>query len=703
MKMKKMLILVLCTSLVGLNIAGCSSKKNQTESSKNQSSSLDEDEDDTSNITRFDINPVYTEEELEEGYASDKAINISLSKDAVKSDSKLVTVNKTKATIKAAGTYVFTGEIEDGNIVIDAGNDDLVRIILNNASITSSSTSPIYVKNAKEVIITLKKDTTNSLTDSKEYTLENDEEKEPNAVIYSKDDLTINGSGKLSIKAQYNHGIQSKDTLKIISGDLNITSVGDAVIGKDAVFIKEATLVIDSKEDGIKSTKANQDQGFIYLDTPTITINAVKDGIQAATCLFVKDGTYDITTNGGSENAEVKTSDNGFGGKNPGMDKNFNGNMHDKNSSMQPPQDNTQDNSQVNSQVNSQDNSLDNTQDSSQNQLETPPELPQGDMSPNQLQNQSQGKPQAPPQSQSNNQDESISQGQSIDKDNTDKVSAKGIKAGVDITIKAGDFKQNTSDDAFHSNNTFTIDGGVLNLASGDDGIHADITVTLNAGTININKSYEGIEGKDILVNDGSITIISNDDGFNAAGGSSTAASGDSNSMQKGMDEVCDDSLIINGGIIKVNANGDGLDSNGTIEMNGGEVYVDGPINGGNGSLDYASEFNMNAGKLIAAGSLGMAVGPTNQSKQYSVNAALTNSYQGGTEIVVKDSAGNKIIQYTPSKTFQSFIFSSSGLKSGETYSIYANDTLDSTFSITDIITNVGNNTGNRQQGMGRR
>lgn len=670
MRLRKMLMVITCISLIGINIAGCNSKKNTSTNADEQTT---EDEKDTSDIQKFDIEPEYTDEEIRTDYDVNQAVEIKLSKNKIESQSGNVTINNTEATITTSGTYIISGEIENGNIVVNSKSDDPVRIILDNASITSSNTAPIYVKNAKETIITIKDGTTNKLTDSKRDDSENEEN--INAVIYSKDDLTINGTGKLEITALENHGIQSKDNLKIINGCISVNSVGDGIVGKDAVIIKEGSITIESEADGIKSTEAKQDKGYIYLDDPTITIHSKKDGIQAMTCLYVKDGNYEIVSNGGSENATVKTDNMPWNEQNSDMG--------------QAPQ-NMQNGTSGEAPQDMQDGTSGEPPQDMQNG--TPPELPQ-DMQDGTFPERPQNMPQS-----GNNNDMKDQHTSASDQDETESESAKGMKAGVDITIKGGKMNINTSDDGVHSNNTVTVEGGELQIAAGDDGIHADETLTINNGTINITTSYEGLEGGDIVVNDGNVSIVSSDDGFNASGGTHAQSTNSTENKQQGkqgMDDATDNTLTINGGTIKVNASGDGLDSNGLITMNGGDVYVDGPTNGGNGSLDYGSEFVMKKGNLIATGSLGMAVGPTESSTQYSVNAGLTNSYVGGTEIVVKDSTGNEVIRYTPSKQFQSFIFSSEKLKSNETYTIYANGTEDSTFTISDVITTVGENTGN--------
>lgn len=612
--MRKKLISIICISVLSLSVvlSGCQSKsssKNNSEVS-NQTSTLDEDETDTSNISKFEIDPDYTDDELDYDYDEAEVVAITLNGDNISCKSSDVKIDGSTITIQKAGTYLLSGTLTDGNIIVDSDDKENVRLIFNGVEISNSTTTPLYIKNAEKTIVTLVEGTENTLSDSENYILDDESDNEPNGTIFSKDDLVINGLGILTINANYNHGIQSKDLLKIISGNIDITSVGDAIIGKDGVIVKEAVINIESQEDGIKATKVEENKGYIYLDNPEVTIKAKKDGIQAVTCLYVKDGKYNIETGETNEN------------------------------------------------------------------------------------------------SQSNS-------------DTSADYSRKGMKVGVDITIENGEYTIDSEDDGIHSNNSITVNAGTVNIASKDDGVHADTELTINNGDIKVSESDEGLEAKYITINDGNIDITSSDDGINASSGSSnTLDSGNvpgagnrpempanensentlgnnggmmSGGGQGGFNESDGSELVINGGIVHVNAGGDGIDSNGTITINGGEIYVDGPTSGGDGALDYADTCEINGGILVATGSIGMATAPTSGSTQYSVNAAFSKTYNGETKVTVKDSSGNEVLTYTPAKNFQSFVFSTDKLKSGETYTIYAGDTQEGTFTVSDITTTVGN------------
>ncbi len=443
MRFRKSMISGLCLLLVGTAamMGACSSKKdgniNDSDKSINTTTAANEpvagnegnqaesgDSENSADITKFDINVSYKDKQLNTVYDETAATKIQLSDSGIQVSDSGAVVQGNTVTITKAGTYIISGSVSDGQVIVDSSEEGYVWLVLDNVSITSQNSSAIYVKSADNTLITLSEGTKNEVTDGKDYVFE-EEETSLNAAIYSKDDLFINGTGSLTVTGNYNHGIQSKDDLVIISGNITVHSAGDGIVGKDSVVIREAVITVEAGGDGIKSTNAVQDKGYIYLDNPNITITAANDGIQAETCMVIEDGIYDIITGGGSGNASTK--DNGefnhgwgnWGGGRPGMRE---------------------------------------------------------DMEPD-----------------SNN--------------DTVSDSAKGIKAGVDITINGGVFTCDTSDDAIHSNNSITINKGTMTMASGDDGIHSDTILTIYGGEIEITKSYEGIESANIYVNDGTITL----------------------------------------------------------------------------------------------------------------------------------------------------------------------------------------------------
>lgn len=200
--------------------------------------------------------------------------------------------------------------------------------------------------------------------------------------------------------------------------------------------------------------------------------------------------------------------------------------------------------------------------------------------------------------------------------------------------------------------------------------MHADSALKINGGTINITKSYEGIESAVITINDGNIHVVSSDDGINAAGGND-GSSINGRPRQNMFTLSGDYYLCINGGYIAVDAMGDGIDINGTIEMNDGIVIVNGPTNNANGALDYLGFFNVTGGYIVAVGSAGMAQAPSTSSTQYSVLYTSPSPQAAGTMVHIETDNGEEILTFVPTKEFQSIVFSSPELTNGVNYIVY--------------------------------
>lgn len=202
--------------------------------------------------------------------------------------------------ITESGTYTLTGTI-NGTVVVNTTEN--VKLVLDNVTIKSNDGPAIMVEQAENVLIYLEEGTVNTLSDGTSYEVE---DTEINSVIYSKDDLTFDGTGKLIVQANYQDGIVGKDDLKIINGTYDITSNDDGIRGKDSVYILDGDFTINSGGDGVKSTNdTDAEKGFILIENGTFAIDAELDGIQAETKLVIENGTYTIKTGGGSSNAST--------------------------------------------------------------------------------------------------------------------------------------------------------------------------------------------------------------------------------------------------------------------------------------------------------------------------------------------------------------------------------------------------------------
>ncbi len=270
------------------------------------------------------------------------------------------------------------------------------------------------------------------------------------------------------------------------------------------------------------------------------------------------------------------------------------------------------------------------------------------------------------------------------------------------ITVTAGDDTIHTSNDEDEDKGFIYIEGGSLKLAAGDDAIHAETTLTVAGGVIDITKSYEGLEGQDIIISGGTIDIVASDDGINASeGGNGKDNTNDFGGFGGGggFADNQNASLTISGGTIRMNAGGDGLDSNGTMTVTGGTAYVSGPTNGGNGAIDCDNAV-IKGGTVIAAGAMGMDINFTSDSTQCSMLVRFDSTVSGGTEVTLKDSDGNTILSFTPEKDFQSIVLSSGDIKTGETYTVTAGSQTQ-TVEMTETIYGSGSPMGGGQMGGG--
>ncbi len=283
----------------------------------------------------------------------------------------------------------------------------------------------------------------------------------------------------------------------------------------------------------------------------------------------------------------------------------------------------------------------------------------------------------------------------------SDNASGKGIKVGqIDwgkdetdlewdgylVYIESGKITVNANDDALHSNGEMQITGGTISLKSGDDAMHADnlMQISGDSTSIDIDKCYEGIEAAKIEIADGTIEIETYEDGINAADGTTTAA-GRANSN-------CH--IIISGGYVSVNcigSEGDGIDSNGSMLISGGELYIAGSSNSSDSALDADGDIVIDGGYVFAVGALGMVETPSTSSAQYCVSFSLkSQSITKDTTLYLCDSDGNVIMYFVTPRNCQSVIISCPELKKGESYSIYGGDSLLTTFTVNSTITTVG-------------
>jgi uncharacterized protein YceK len=321
-KMRRMLgILLICTVV----LSACSTAASETtptaevtEATANTASTAGSQSETVTaalpaNVKVSDV-ATFDEEDHATDWNADSATVIKLNgTSAAITGSGAATANGS-VNITEAGTYVLNGTLSDGQVVVNVQDEGVVHLVLNGVEIHDNDSAAIDIKEADKVVMTLQEGTVNSISDGKDYVFADAATDEPSAALFSKADLTINGTGKLSVVASYNDGITSKDDLKIVSGTIAIQAADDGIVGKDMIAIENGDLTIKAEGDGIKSTNdADAALGFIAIAGGTFQIEAGNDGIQAETALIMDGGTYTLMTGGGSSNGEVKQEEMGGG------------------------------------------------------------------------------------------------------------------------------------------------------------------------------------------------------------------------------------------------------------------------------------------------------------------------------------------------------------------------------------------------------
>ncbi len=263
-----------------------------------------------------------------------------------------------------------------------------------------------------------------------------------------------------------------------------------------------------------------------------------------------------------------------------------------------------------------------------------------------------------------------------------------GLEGKDSVRVANGDLVVTAKDDGVHSGNDedvtvgYTyIGGGSLTIAAGDDGIHSDTELVIAGGRIDVTESNEGIEGSNVEITGGVISVRAKDDGINAAGEAGTTHS-----------------IIISGGDLTVNADGDGIDSNGSLYVKGGTLLVHGPANSGNGALDYDGEASITGGTVIALGASGMAQNFGQGSEQCCIMVNLQKMQAAGSVVELKDASGSVLLSCTAEKSYNSAVLSCGDIRVGETYTVCMGD--ESTqVEMTETI--YGNGMGPGGHGMG--
>lgn len=585
--MKKTFLITALT--IGLLLCGCGQMQTHP-ITDNPSTNPSSGQTDTE-YTPVDTSQLFSDRDYESDYKPAECTPITLQETGASGSG--VSITGSTVTITKEGSYLLSGSLIDGMILIDTDQDTKVQLILDGADIHSETSAPIYIKQADKVFITLAEGSTNHLSCGDAYTAI--DENNIDAAIFSKDDLTLNGSGALTISSPAGHGIVSKDDLRITGGSYTVTCAGHGLAGNDAVSIAGGSFTMQCGKDGIHGENdEDATLGSVYIGGGSFQITSDGDGISTGAAMQLDGGEFTLLCGGGSEYGEEHTDDM-FGGGMGGRPGGFGGRGY-------------------------------------------------SDLT--------------------------------ITTQSDTAVSAKGIKSTGAMVITNGTYHINSADDAVHSNNALSVTGGNFQITTGDDGFHADEALSIHNGTIAITESYEGLEGLSITVSGGDITLKASDDGLNAAGGNDESGFSGMGGRPGGFGgdqfgSSSDSYIEISGGKLFVDADGDGIDSNGNMTFSGGYTVVEGPTNGGNGALDYGGTGTLSGGTILISGSSGMAQSLTATGTQ-GVFAINVGSCNAGTTVTITDPDGKVILTLTPQKMFGCVIVSTPDIVKGESYTIDA-------------------------------
>lgn len=493
----------------------------------------------------IDVSNAFTDRDLDGSYDESKATRIALSDGGTTVTGDGATVSGNTVTITAAGTYLISGTLSEGQIKVEANEADKVQLVLSGATVTSANSAALHVAKADKVFLTLADGSENTLATSGAYAALDDSAID--GAIFSRSDLTVNGGGSLAVSSAEGNGIVCKDDLVLASGTATVTAEKHAIQANDSVRIAGGSYTLHAGTDGIHAKNdENSKLGYIYVAGGSLDITAESDG--------------------------------------------------------------------------------------------------------------------------------------------------------------------------FDANYVLRVDGGTITVSAGDDGLHAESDLSVNGGDITVTKSNEGLEGARVTIAGGTQDVVASDDGVNASGDPDDSDSssntdddssknnasgsdrpgtsgggqmtggqeppaqdqggrGDSTPPQEGkggMAAGADESayLLITGGTLTVKADGDGLDSNGALEVSGGEVYVSGPTSDGDSAIDYGdgSTATITGGTVVALGSTGMAEGFGNSSTQGSM--LISASGNAGDTVTLSDSSGKVLCSYVAQKSFACVLVSAPGVEQGKTYTL---------------------------------
>ena len=580
-------------------------------------------------LTESTIDTEFTDREKSGSYKVSEAVKITLNKTTATVSGSGAKADGSTITITEEGVYVVSGTLEDGQIIVDASDSDKVQIVLDGVHINCETNAAIYVREADKVFITLAENSSNTLGGGNEYTQIDDNTVD--GVIFSKSDLVCNGTGSLTIEADYKHGIVSKDDLVITGGTYKIAAADNGITAKDQIKILNGSFGIDAANSTVKAKNTDDAElGNIYIAGGVFTVKAEQDGFHATGSIVVDDGT--ITVNSGDDgfHAELDTiirggtilvekSNEGLEGKRVVVNG---GDIT----------------------VNASDDGINaaNSGDDGANAANS------GDGGVNAA----------------NSGDDGA---------NATNPGANAAGSGDDDSNAAS--SNNDSSAAVNSGDDSSISGA----ADGKEPPQMPPD-TENGSDMQPSQDFDPENAPS------GGNAPQNFDPGNAP------SDGDAPQMMQGGPGGGGNSELyikITGGTLTVSADGDGLDSNGGLLVTGGTTIVYGPTSDGDSALDYDGSAIVSGGILAAIGSAGMVESFDEDSTQPVITYYCTETQSADTAITLTDSDGSALFTVTPEKAYASIVLTCPEIKLDATYTLAAG-TDNEEITLTDIITTAG-------------
>ncbi len=605
-----------------MGMGGCAAAGVSSDSASDVAAVSSEESSFESVAADFDVSNLdlsYSNRDADASYDDSSATHIALSNSSIDVDGSGAQAGGAVVTITSEGTYVVSGELSDGQLVVDAPDDAKVQIVLAGATIHNEDGPAIYVKNADKCFVTLADGAENTLSDGADYALEEDSD-EPYATLFSRCDLTINGSGVLNVEANYRHGICSKDDLVVTGGTINVTAVEDALRGRDSVKIADGTFKLVAGGDAIKSNKDTKaTKGFVSITGGTFSIQADGKAVRAKTYIGVSGGSFDVTSGDDAFHSDLEMAISGGTFSVSAGDDAFHA--------------------------------------------------------------------------------ETVL---AIDDGTIDVASCYEGYEAEKVYVNGGTTHIVAIDDALNASAADLSDGD----SSTSEG-EADMPgMPSGAGDAGAGQDLDALDkGQALGASDGAAPDAPNGSGEASSAGQGQGAPGQGGAAPNGEapqggepqqgapqngevpeqpgggggqegfaggnapGQADDDCLIqINGGYLVIDAQGDGVDSNGNVEVTGGVLLVNGTTSDGDAAFDYDGEATITGGTVVMVGSTGMAQSFSGGTQPFLFGTGVSGN--AGDTVAIADGSGNVVASLTASKAFSMVCASSPALAEGGSYSV---------------------------------